>query len=303
MYFGEGQRREARILGIQKTVITAAGLGIRLLPATLELPKEMFPFCVYDSHGTPCTKPMIQLVFESLYYHGFRNYCFVVDRRRRSVEDFFTEDRQLLDLLSKTDNGVADQLNDFFKKLSSSELSFVRQPEPLGFGDAILKSRHFAGDDEFLLHAGDDVILSEGNDHLRRLEVGFRDHGAAMACLLGQADEPQLYGAVTGEDLGDGCLMIDSVEEKPAHPKSNTVVIAVYAFKPIVFNYLQEAKSRALPERELEFAVRRMLADGLPFVGVKLAKDERRVDVGSPLAYLAAMDSVLKRSLPANVLS
>ena len=246
---------------------------------------------------------MIQLVFESLFSHGLRNYCFVVGRRRRSVEDFFTEDGALLDLVSKTNNGVADQMQEFFEKLRSSDMSFVRQPEPRGFGDAILKSRQFAGADDFLLHAGDDVILSDGNDHLRRLEGGFRDHGAAMACLLGQADEPRLYGAVTGKDLGDGCVMIDSVEEKPARPKSNTAVIAVYAFKPIVFNYLQEAKSKVQPERELEFAVRKMLSDGLSFVGVKLAKEERRVDVGSPLGYLAAMDSVLKRSLPVKVLS
>jgi len=246
---------------------------------------------------------MIQLVFESLYSHGLRNYCFVVGRRRRAVEDFFTEDRPLLDVLSKTNNGVADQMKDFFQKLSSSGLSFVRQPQPLGFGDAILKARHFAGNDDFLLHAGDDVILSEGNDHLRRLESGFRNHGAVMACLLGQGEEPRLYGAVTGEDMGDECVMIDSVEEKPTHPKSITSVIAVYAFKPIVFDYLQDAKSKVRSEKELEFAVRQMLADGLPFVGVKLSKVERRVDIGSPLSYLAAMDSVLKRSLPVKVLS
>lgn len=246
---------------------------------------------------------MIQLVFESLYSHGLRNFCFVVGRRRRAVEDFFTEDRPLLDLLSKTNNGVADQMEIFFEKLRSSDLSFLRQPEPLGFGDAILKSKHFVGNDDFLLHAGDDVILSEGNDHLRRLEAGFRDHEAAVACLLGQGEETRLYGAVTGKEVGGGCVMVDSVEEKPTHPKSNTSVIAVYAFKPVVFDYLQEAKSKVRPEGELEFAIRKMLADGLPFVGVKLAKDESRIDIGSPLSYLAAMESVLKRSLPVKVLS
>lgn len=285
-------------------MITAAGLGTRLLPATRELPKEMFPFCVYDSHGSPCAKPMIQLVFESLYSHGLRNFCFVVGRRRRAVEDFFTEDRPLLDLLlTKTNNGVADQMEMFFQKLRSSDLSFLRQPEPLGFGDAILKSKHFVGNDDFVLHAGDDVILSEGNDHLRRLEAGFRDHDAAIACLLSEGEETRLYGAVTGDELGDGCVMIDSVEEKPTHSKLKTSVIAVYAFKPVVFDYLQEAKSKVRPEGELEFAVRKMIADGLPFVGVKLAKDERRIDIGSPLSYIAAMDSVLKRSLPVKVLS
>jgi len=241
---------------IRKTVITAAGLGTRLLPATRELPKEMFPFCVYDSHGAPRAKPMIQLVFESLYSHGLRDFCFVVGRRRRSVEDFFTEDHGLLNLLSTTaNNGEVEQIREFFKMLGSSQLSFIRQPESLGFGDAILKSRRFVGNDDFILHTGDNLILSEGNHHLRRLESAFRDHDASVACLLDQTPNPRPYGVVTGKELEDGCVLIDSVEEKPVEPKSNVVTIAVYAFKPRVFDYLVEAKSKVRPEKELEHAV------------------------------------------------
>lgn len=283
---------------IRKTVVTAAGLGTRLLPATMELPKEMFPFCVYNSHGAPCAKPMIQLVFESLFNHGLRNFCFVVGRRRRAVEDFFTEDHGLFSLLSRTSNGEAEQIREFFEMLSSSQLSFIRQPEPLGFGDAILKSRHFVGRDDFLLHTGDNLILSSDNSHLRRLEAAFREHDASIACLLDLAEHPQQYGVITGEELKDGCVLIDSAEEKPVKPKSNTAVVAVYAFKPAVFEYLKEARSRVRPEKELEYAIGRMLNEGHTFVGVRLVGDEKRIDIGNPLSYRAAMDSVLDRSVP-----
>lgn len=293
----------ADVQGITKTVITAAGLGTRLLPATRELPKEMFPVCVYDSHSKPCAKPMIQLVFESLYSHGIRNFCFVVGRRKRSIEDFFTEDPALINLLSTQNNGIVTQIQEFFDKLNSSELTFVSQPEPLGFGDAILKSRHFVGNDNFVLHAGDDIIMSQESNHLQRLEEAFRNHGAAAACLLSSAIDPSQYGVVTGTNLDDRSILIDSVEEKPVTPKSSTVVIAVYAFKPIIFDYLLKAKNMVPPERELEFAVKAMLSDGLRFVGVKLTKDEKRIDIGNPLSYLSAMQSLLSISLPANALS
>ena len=288
---------------MKKTVVTAAGLGTRLLPATRELPKEMFPFCTYDSHGDLCTKPMIQLVYESLYSHGLRSFCFVVGRRKRSIEDFFTEDPRLLDLLSGTNNGIVGQIREFFDKLKSSELSFVSQPEPLGFGDAILKSRYFVGEDDFILHAGDDIILSEQNDHLRRLELAFETHNASVACLLDRSEDPRQYGVVTGGDLGDGTIAIDSIEEKPLHPKSDMVVIAVYAFKPVVFDYLQKAKKRAQPEKELEFAMKAMLKDGHRFVGVELDTDEQRIDIGNPRSYLTALESLVEKTSPPKILA
>ena len=283
---------------MRKTVITAAGLGTRLLPATRELPKEMFPFCSYDSHGDLCTKPMIQLIYESLYSYGLRSFCFVVGRRKRSIEDFFTEDPRLLDLLSSTNNGVADQIREFFDKLKSCELSFVSQPEPLGFGDAILKSRYFVGEESFILHAGDDIIISQQNDHLRRLELAFSTHHASVACLLDRSEDPRQFGVVTGSRLGDGTIEIDSIEEKPVRPKSDMVVIAVYAFKPMVFDYILKAKKRVHSERELEVAMKMMLKDGHKFIGVKLLTGEQRIDIGNPRSYLTAMESLVEKTSP-----
>jgi len=74
---------------IRKAVITAAGTGIRLLPATKELAKEMLPLISQTKDGQPILKPMLQSVYESPYDFGIKNFCFIIERNRRSVEDHF----------------------------------------------------------------------------------------------------------------------------------------------------------------------------------------------------------------------
>jgi UTP--glucose-1-phosphate uridylyltransferase len=76
---------------ISKAVVTAAGLGTRLLPATKEIPKEMFPLYM-RSRDRVVLKPILQGIFEVLYEYGVRDFCFVVGRGKRSIEDHFTPD-------------------------------------------------------------------------------------------------------------------------------------------------------------------------------------------------------------------
>jgi UTP--glucose-1-phosphate uridylyltransferase len=63
----------------EKVVITAAGLGTRLLPMSKEMPKEMLPIFVRGVNGL-ALKPLLQALFELLYSFGFRDFCFVVGR-------------------------------------------------------------------------------------------------------------------------------------------------------------------------------------------------------------------------------
>ena len=65
---------------IKKAVITAAGLGTRLLSVTKAQPKEMLPVFAKSREGGLCMKPIVQLVFEDLYRVGFREFCLVVGR-------------------------------------------------------------------------------------------------------------------------------------------------------------------------------------------------------------------------------
>ena len=152
--------------GVEKVVVTAAGLGTRLLPITKEIPKEMLPLPIKEG-GEVVFKPMLQAIFEQLYEFGFRNFCFVVGRGKRTVEDYFTPDYEFLRYLrSKGKEKSAKLLEDFYEKISTSSVVFVNQPEPLGFGDAVYRAKPFVGSDSFLLHAGDDLVVSANCKHL-----------------------------------------------------------------------------------------------------------------------------------------
>jgi UTP--glucose-1-phosphate uridylyltransferase len=133
---------------IRKVVIPAAGSGTRLLPATKQQPKEMLPVFAYAAGGQLCVKPLIQLVFESLYGTGIRQFCFVVGRGKRSIEDQFTLDGVFVEYLEKhMKHAQAREMQEFYSKVRSSSIVFVNQAEPAGFGDAVLRAKklHWRG--------------------------------------------------------------------------------------------------------------------------------------------------------------
>mgnify|MGYP001273463546 CR=1 FL=1 len=81
---------------IQKIVITAAGLGTRLLPITKEIPKEMMPVFLHGKNGELVVKPLIQTIFEQFFHQGLREYCIIMGRQKRIIQDHFTIDEEFL---------------------------------------------------------------------------------------------------------------------------------------------------------------------------------------------------------------
>ena len=140
---------------LEKVVITAAGLGTRLLPMSKEMPKEMLPIFVRGVNGL-ALKPLLQALFEQLYSFGFRDFCFVVGRGKRSIEDHFTPDRGFVKLLrDRGKSALARELESFYEMVENSRILFVNQPEPKGFGHAVLMARPFVGDGLFVVYACD----------------------------------------------------------------------------------------------------------------------------------------------------
>ena len=157
-------------MDIKKVVITAAGLGTRLLSVTTEMPKEMLPLFCMGSNGDLLLKPVLQLIFEQLYEVGFREFCFIVGRGKRSIEDHFTPDYSYVELLRKRGKeGLAMELEEFYRKVESSVIAWINQPEPRGFGDAVLRAEPFVDNEPFLVHAGDTYVISRGT----RISRGF----------------------------------------------------------------------------------------------------------------------------------
>ena len=105
---------------ITKAVILAAGLGTRLVPYSKEMPKEMLPI-FQKENGETVLKPIIQVVFEQLFDAGIREFCFIVGRTKRAIEDHFTPDWDYVDLLlQKNKEFQARMLENFYRKIEES---------------------------------------------------------------------------------------------------------------------------------------------------------------------------------------
>ena len=78
-----------------KVVITAAGKGTRLLPATKKIPKEMLPIFQINNNQIRAV-PMLQIIFEQLLSCKIRDFCFVVGREKQIIKDHFTANHEFL---------------------------------------------------------------------------------------------------------------------------------------------------------------------------------------------------------------
>jgi UTP--glucose-1-phosphate uridylyltransferase len=276
---------------LRKAVIPAAGLGTRLLSVTKEQPKEMLPVFARAKNGDLCLKPIVQLVFEQLHQVGFREFCFVVGRGKRAIEDHFTPDFSFVSMLdSKGLDGPAGELEAFYKMVDGSTVSWVNQSQPRGFGDAVLKAKSFVGNDRFLVHAGDSHFISKNAEHLRRV-VRISEESKADALFLSmEVEDPSRFGIVEGEIVADGLVKVKRVVEKPARPASKLAIMPVYAFDSNIFRALEETKAGFAGELQLTDGIQQMVDWDLNVYTTKVASSEIWLDIGSPDLFWEAQN-------------
>lgn len=281
---------------IRKVVIPAAGLGTRLFPATKEQPKEMLPIFSTTSNGSLSVKPLLQLVFEQLYDSGLREFCYVVGREKRSIEDHFTPDSNSINMLEGMGkNGQATNLEGFYQKLRTSTVMWVNQPEPKGFGNAVLMAQPFVQNERFLVHAGDSCILSKNMDHIKLLLDAYKRLNADVAFIVLEIENPRQYGIIEGEEAEPGIYKVKTAIEKPEKPPTNLAIMAMYVFRPIIFKALEQTQPGRGGEIQLTDAIQRLIDGGLNVYAVKLENDYKNLDIGNPERYWDALSLSYER--------
>ncbi len=279
---------------ITKAIIPSAGLGTRLLPATKEQPKEMLPILTKSEDGELFLKPFLQVVFEQLYSSGFREICFIVGRGKRSIEDHFTVDENFLNALrEKNKTSYLNQLASFYEKVQKSTLVFANQPNPLGFADAVNRGKFFTGNDNFLVHAGDDLILSKRN-YLQKLVSVFDEQKADAAFFLQKVEDPRKYGVINGKEIKPGVFHVSNIIEKPANSQSKLAIVAVYVFSPKVYDAIKGLKPGVNNELQLTDAIQSLMEQHDSVFGVELTSQEERVEIGDPTSYMSAFSKLSK---------
>ncbi|MEM0057183.1 MAG: sugar phosphate nucleotidyltransferase [Candidatus Geothermarchaeota archaeon] len=275
-------------MDVEKAVLTAGGLGTRLLPLTISIPKEMFPLFSL-CNGKLCVKPILQIIFEVIYEAGIRNFLIITGVGKRAVEDYFTPFHSTIALHKDKINPVFfNYIECFYNKLRSANTMFVTQPSPKGFGDAVMYSRAFVGDQPFVLHAGDDLILGGDENYIKRIINAFKRTDSDAIFYVEKIEDPRLYGVVIGEEEGE-FIYVKDVIEKPSKIVSNYAIVAVYVFKPIIFKYIEEVALNDKGEVQLSDAIKLMAIDGRKVIAVKLKANENRIDIGTPERYIDAL--------------
>lgn len=270
-----------------KVVITAAGKGVRLLPTTKSLPKEMLPiFAIRNKEKI--LVPLLQQIFEELHSLKFRDFCLVVRREKQSIEEHFKPQRSFLKEIPKNYQIV---LNNFYKKIENSHLLWVNQNHPLGFGDAVRKTEKFVGEDDMILHAGDVTIVG-GKIHpvIRMMNTVKKNPDISCLLLCKKVKDTKRYGVPKIRKNKNSFYEVEEVEEKPKKPKSNLAIMPLYYFKPSIFKHLKKIKKGKNNEYQLTDAIQKLIESGERVAAITLLPEEEEIDVGTPELYKKALD-------------
>ena len=251
----------------------------------------MLPVFARGKSGDLCLKPIVQLVFEQLYHIGLREFCFIVGRGKRAIEDHFTPDFSFVSMLdNKGLNGAAGDLESFYRMIDSSTLVWVNQPQPRGFGDAVLKAKSFAGDEKFMVHAGDSHFLSKNSDHLRRILQMSSESNTNALFLSMDVDDPRRFGVIEGESIGPGLMKVKRLIEKPLNPASNLAIMPVYVFDSNIFRALEATPCGLDGELQLTDGIQKMVDWNLSVCTTRVVSSEVWLDIGSPDLYWNAQN-------------
>jgi|TARA_B110000438_G_scaffold47189_1_gene47438 UTP--glucose-1-phosphate uridylyltransferase len=265
-----------------KVVITAAGKGTRLLPMTKELPKEMMP--VFSKlNEKKYVLPLLQLIFEQLFASDIKEYCFVVGRGKRSIEDHFTPDNSFLKNTSKK-NKI--EITNFYKKIQNADLFWINQNEPKGFGDAVKNSEKFIGGNDFIVHAGDVAIIGSKIHPVKRLIEAGKDPNVSAVLLFRKVSDPERHGVPTLEKISSKKFIVKKVIEKPKNPTSNLGLMPIYYFKPKIFEKLKKIKLGKGNEFQLTDAIQELIKSGEKVLAIPLLEKEKVLDVGTVESYM-----------------
>lgn len=264
---------------IRKVVFPVAGMGTRFLPATKANPKEMLP--IVD-------KPLIQYAVEEAVAAGVNELIFVTSSSKRSIEDHFDKNYELENELEK--KGKEDLLN-ILRSIVPAGVSsaYIRQPEALGLGHAVLCAKRVVGNEPFMVILADDLVDGGANGVTAQMVQMFERQ---QCSILGVEEIPlsdsDKYGIVKTDRLDDVRLSeVNRIVEKPApvDAPSNLAVIGRYILTPRIFEHLENTPRGAGGEIQLTDGIESLLKDERVLA---YRFEGKRYDCGSKLGYLQA---------------
>jgi UTP--glucose-1-phosphate uridylyltransferase len=262
---------------ITKAVFPVAGMGTRFLPATKASPKEMMP--IVD-------KPLIQYAVEEAVAAGITDMIFVTGRSKRSIEDHFDK---AYELESELERKGKTELLEFVRNLLPKDINciYLRQPEPLGLGHAVLCAQPVVGDEPFAVLLADDLL--DGDIPVMKQMVDTYNY--YKTSVVGVQDVPRAdtksYGIVDAKPLTESVEQVSRIVEKPSPEEapSTLAVVGRYVLTPRIFHHLTRIGKGSGGEIQLTDGIAALLAEEQVLA---YRYQGKRYDCGSKIGYLEA---------------
>ncbi len=262
---------------VTKAVFPVAGLGTRFLPATKASPKEMLP--IVD-------KPLIQYAAEEAVAAGITELIFVTGRNKRSIEDHFDKAYELeVELKSRDKKELLELVQNVIPDTVSCV--YVRQPEALGLGHAVLCAKQVVNENPFAVILADDLIDAKPGVIKQMIDVYDKNNCSVVGVEKIPESETYKYGIVKAEKQEDRLYRMQGVVEKPAtnDAPSNLAIVGRYLLTPRIFHHLERLGRGAGGEIQLTDGLAGLLQEETMLAYELIGA---RYDCGSKLGYLCA---------------
>jgi UTP--glucose-1-phosphate uridylyltransferase len=272
---------------VKKAVIPAAGLGTRFLPVTKSMPKEMLP--LIDT-------PAIHYVVQEAVASNIDDIIIITGRGKRAVEDYFDESPELEMRLKKNKKeGLLKVIRDISSMVN---VHYIRQKDPKGLPDAVMKAEKHVGDEPFAVLLGDDIILSEKPCTKQLIDVFNKHSSSVIAVQEVPMEKISNYGSVKGKKLksnfDNDLFLIEHIIEKPKIEEaySNIASIGRYVFTPEIFDCIKQTPPGINNELQIADSINILRKSEKVYASAFRGK---RYDIGDKLGYIQAIiDFALK---------
>ena len=205
-----------------KALVLAGGAGTRLRPITHTSAKQLLPIA---------NKPVLFYGLEAIRDAGIAEVGLVVGDTAPAIQ-------------AAVGDGSAFGLS----------ATYIRQEAPLGLAHAVLVSRDFLGDDDFVMYLGDNFIVGG----ITPLVEEFRAKHPDAQIMLTPVPDPRQFGVAELDEAGQ----VIGLEEKPQHPKSDLALVGVYIFSPSVHEAVRDLKPSRRGELEITEAIQWLIDHG-----------------------------------------
>lgn len=270
---------------LSQAILPVAGLGTRFLPWTKVVPKELLPIG---------NQPIIALLVDECLSIGIKDICFVINRGKEAIPQYFYGMPELEKELEK--RGKSHLLEEL-ARYHNVNFHVVYQEEMLGDGHALLQARNWVESSNIAILFGDDLIVGKENG-LQQLAQALdlvKDPDAAMLCLQEVPEEMvSKYGIVAVNDAWQKTApdkrlrkVTDLVEKpKPENAPSNLGIVGKYIVPRAIFDELHKLEEGSHGEIRLIDALIDK-KDSMDIYGYVF--EGTRLDTGTPEGYKEAV--------------